>query len=255
MGSRSSTNSAPPSLFGCPALPHLSHCRSSTFPYLVMGKRGYREWTPTEEARLPHWVVLHPEPEWSWDMRAKEYSKTVQPRTAESLRSKLRQLRKNIKRRRPVRRRQARTAQGMTAKQARKEQQRTRERSSIATTRVPTGRMHTNLRDIGAVPEQAESRVQAVPTAEFSKSPPMTQVGMRSPVRNRALARSVQGKINIFQTAPVSALTLMGHVDSKASSLSQPPVRGPSRTMDLVWQVIYQFAGRTRPRSLGHPRH
>ena len=220
-----------------------------------MGKRGYREWTPTEEARLPHWVVLHPEPEWSWDMRAEEYSKTIRPRTAESLRSKLRQLRKNIRRRRPVRRRQARTAQGMTAKQTRKEQQRTRERPPLATTRVPAHRTHTNLRDIEAGPMQAECRGQAVPTAEFSRSPPMTPVGMKSPVQDRALARSVQGKMNTFQTAPVSALTLMGYLDSKASSLSQPPVRGPSRTMDLVWQVIYQFAGRTRPRPLGHPRH
>ncbi|RJE18574.1 hypothetical protein PHISCL_09093 [Aspergillus sclerotialis] len=202
-----------------------------------MGKRRYREWTPTEEARLPHWVVLHPEPEWSWDMRAEEYSKTIQPRTAESLRSKLRQLRKNIRRRRPVRRRQARTAQGMTAKQARKEQQRTRERCSLTTTRVPAHRTYTSLRDVEAAPEQAERRGQAVPTAEFSRSPPMTQAGMKSPVRGRALARSVQG-----------------HLDSKASSLSQPPVRGPSRTIDLVWQAVYQFAGRTRPRPSGHPR-
>ena len=198
MGSRSSTNLTPPSLFGCPALPHLSNCRSSTFPYPLMGKRRYREWTPTEEARLPHWVVLHPEPEWSWDMRAEEYSKTIRPRTAESLRSKLRQLRKNIRRRRPVRRRQGRTAQGMTANQARKKQQRTRERSSLTTTRVPTYRTHTNLRDIEAAPEQAECRGQAVPAAEFSRSPPMTQVGMKSPVRDRALARLVQGKINTF---------------------------------------------------------
>ncbi|KAL4918112.1 hypothetical protein BDW62DRAFT_210808 [Aspergillus aurantiobrunneus] len=198
-----------------------------------MGKRGYREWTPTEEARLLHWMVLHPDSEWSWDMRAKEYSKTIRPRTAESLRSKLRQLRKNIRRHRPVRRRQARTAQGMTAKQARKEQQRTREAPPFATTRVPAHRTHTNFRD-GAGPEQVESGGQAVPTAEPSESSPMNQVG-KSPVRGRALVRSVQ--------------------DSKTSSLAQQPVRGPSRTMDLVWQLVYQFAGRTRPRPSSHPRH
>ncbi|KAI3098434.1 hypothetical protein CBS147333_9069 [Penicillium roqueforti] len=198
-----------------------------------MGKRGYREWTPTEEARLLHWMVLHPDSEWSWDMRAKEYSKTIRPRTAESLRSKLRQLRKNIRRHRPVRRRQARIARGMTAKQARKEQHRTREAPPFATTRVPAHRTHTKFRE-GAGPEQVESGGQAVSTAEPSKSSPMNQVG-KCPVRGRALVRSVQ--------------------DLKTSSLAQQPVHGPSRTMDLVWQLVYQFAGRTRPRPSSHPRH
>jgi hypothetical protein len=55
-------------------------CKFLTFWYLAMGKRVYREWTPTEEARLPHWIVLHPDSEWSWDMRAKEYSETILPR-------------------------------------------------------------------------------------------------------------------------------------------------------------------------------
>ncbi|KAL4867245.1 hypothetical protein BDV12DRAFT_210020 [Aspergillus spectabilis] len=179
-----------------------------------MGKRGYREWTPTEEARLLDWMVLHPDSEWSWDMRAEEYSKTIRPRTAESLRSKLRQLRQNIRRRRPVRRRQARIAQGMTAKQARKKQQRTREAPPLATTRAPAHRTHTKFHDIGAGPEQVESGGQAVPTAELSKSSPMNQVG-KGPVHRRTLVRSVQ--------------------DSKTSSLSQQTARGPpSRTMDMV---------------------
>ncbi|KAL3468656.1 hypothetical protein BJX99DRAFT_266012 [Aspergillus californicus] len=122
----------------------------------------------------------------------------------------------------------------MTAKQARKEQQRTRETPPLATARVPAHRTHTKFRDIGAGPEQEESGGQAVPTAERSRSSPMNQVG-KSPVRGRALVRPVQ--------------------DSKTSSLSQQPVRGPSRTMDLVWQLVYQFAGRTRPRPSTHPRH
>ncbi|CEL11751.1 hypothetical protein ASPCAL14848 [Aspergillus calidoustus] len=198
-----------------------------------MGKRVYREWTPTEEARLPNWIVLHPDSEWSWDMRAKEYSETIRPRTAESLRSKLRQLRKNIRRRRPVPRKKARITQGMTAKQARKEQQRAREMPPLVTTRAPAHRKHTNFRDIRAGPEQVKSGGKAVPTTEFPRSPPTTQVGMKSPIRGRALARPDQ--------------------DSKSSSLSQPPVRGPSQAMDLVWQLVYQFAGRTRPRPSGHP--
>ncbi|KAL2841289.1 hypothetical protein BJX68DRAFT_278664 [Aspergillus pseudodeflectus] len=172
-----------------------------------MGKRVYREWTPNEEARLPHWIVLHPESKWSWDMRAKEYSETIRPRTAESLRSKLRQLRKNIRRRRPM--------------------------PPLVTTRVPAHRKHTKFRDLSVGPEQVESGGQAVPTAEFSRSPSATQLDMKSSVRSRALPRSDQ--------------------DSKSSSLSHPPARGPPRSMDLVWQLLYQFAGGTRPRPSGHP--
>ncbi|KAL2801633.1 hypothetical protein BJX63DRAFT_426611 [Aspergillus granulosus] len=164
---------------------------------------------------------------------AKEYSETIRPRTAESLQSKLCQLRKNIRRRRPVPRRNTRIVQGMTAKQARKAQQRARETPPLVTTRVLAHRTHTKFRDIRAGPEQVESGGQAVPTAEFSRLPPATQVGMKSSVHGRALARSDQ--------------------DSKSSSLSQPPVRGPSRAMDLVWQLVYQFAGRTRSRPSGHP--
>lgn len=175
------------------------------FPYLAMGKRRYREWTPTEEARLLHWMVLHPDSEWSWDTRAEKYSKTIRPRTAESLRSKLRQLRKNIRRHRPVHRRQARIAQGMTAKQARKEQQRTRDALPLTTTGVPLYRTHTKFRDIGAGPEEVERGGQAVPTAELSGSSPMNQVGKR-PVRGKALVRSVQGEMDTFQAATVSIL-------------------------------------------------
>jgi hypothetical protein len=130
----------------------------------------------------------------------------VGPRTAESLRSKLRQLRQNIRRRRPVRRRQARIAQGMTAKQARQEQQRTREAPRLATTRVLAHRAHTKFRDIGAGPDQVESGGQAVPTNKLSRASPMNQVG-KGPVHRRTLVRSVQGKMNTFQAATVSTLT------------------------------------------------
>jgi hypothetical protein len=196
----------PPSLFGCPLFP--IYRIVAAFWYLAMGKRVYREWTPTEEARLPHWIVLHPESEWSWDMRAKEYSETIRPRTAESLRSKLRQLRKNIRRCRPVPRRRASIAQGMTAKQARKAQQRAREMSPLVTNNVPAHQKHTKFRDLSVGPEQVENEGQAVPTAEFPRSSPTTQLGMKSSVRNRALTRSDQGKMKTLQAATISTLTL-----------------------------------------------
>jgi hypothetical protein len=172
-----------------------------------MGKRVYREWTPTEEAQLPHWIVLHPDSEWSWDKRAKEYSETIRPRTAESLRSKLRQLRKNIRRRRPVPRK-ARIAQGMTARKARKAQRRAREMPPLVTTRVPAHRKHTKFRDLSVGPEKVESGGQAVPTAGFSRSPRPIQVGMKSSVRRRALPLSDQGKMNTLQAVTIRTLTL-----------------------------------------------
>ncbi|KAJ0418364.1 hypothetical protein BJY00DRAFT_302892 [Aspergillus carlsbadensis] len=165
-------------------------------------------------------IILYLDSEWSWDMRAKEYSETIRPRTAESLWSKLCQLRKNIRRRRPVPRRKVRITQA-------------REMPPLVTTRAPAHWKHTNFCDIRAGPEQVKSGGQVVPTTEFPRSPPITQVGMKSPIHGRALARPEQ--------------------DSKSSSLSQPPVRGPSQAMDLVWQLVYQFAGRTRPRPSGHP--
>jgi hypothetical protein len=172
-----------------------------------MGKRVYREWTPTKEAQLPHWIVLHLDSKWSWDMRAKEYLETIHPRTAESLRSKLRQLRKNIRRRRPVPRK-ARIEQGMTAKQARKAQQRAREISPLVTNNMPAHQKHTKFRDLSVGPKQVENRGQAVPTAEFPRSSPTTQLGMKSSVHNRALTRLDQGKINTLQAATISTLTL-----------------------------------------------
>jgi hypothetical protein len=96
----------------------------------------------------------------------------------------------------------------MTAKQARKEQQRARDMPPPVTTRAPAHRTHTNFHDIKAGPEQVKSGGQAVPTAEFPRSPPTTQVGMKSPIRGRALARPDQGKMNTLQAATVSTLTL-----------------------------------------------
>lgn len=161
-----------------------------------MGKRGYREWTPTEEARLPHWIGAHPDSEWSWDMRAEEYTRTIRPRTAESLRSKLRQLRKNIRRRRPIRRQQARVAPRGTAKQARKEQQRTREMSPLGTTKVPAPWTHRKDRRIEAGIDQVQGGGRAILAAGASGSPSTTLVDMKSPFRDRALMRPTLGRIN-----------------------------------------------------------
>lgn len=62
-----------------------------------MGGRGYRLWTHAEEDNLEGWVAQHLE--LTWDERAEEYSQTVCPRSSESLRSKLRQIKRGIRRR------------------------------------------------------------------------------------------------------------------------------------------------------------
>lgn len=65
-----------------------------------MGKRGYRPWSHAEEDHLEEWVAQHLE--LTWDEIAEEYSQTVCPRSSESLRSKLRQIKRNIRRRRAL---------------------------------------------------------------------------------------------------------------------------------------------------------
>jgi hypothetical protein len=59
-------------------------------------KRNYRAWTPDEERELQSWVDRHPNLKWS--ERARKYSIERKPRTAESLRTKHRLLKKNIRR-------------------------------------------------------------------------------------------------------------------------------------------------------------
>ena len=72
-----------------------------------------------------------------------------------------------------------RTAHGMMVQKARKEHQRTQEAPPFATTRVSAHQMHIKFCDRRVGPEQVESKGQAVPTAEPSKSSPMNQ-GVRA---------------------------------------------------------------------------
>ena len=110
-----------------------------------MNKRAYRAWTPDEEAYLPKFVAQHPD--LSWKQRAHQYSATRKPRSDESLRSKLGQLTKGIKRYRPTNTRGSnlRSNTTRTAKAARK--QRRRETSSLS---VCLPQMHSEQEGDGA---------------------------------------------------------------------------------------------------------
>lgn len=66
-----------------------------------MSKGAYIPWTTSEEDNLERWLSEH---RWmSWEKRAEEYSKQHNKgRSFESLRGKCNQLRKGIRRRRPI---------------------------------------------------------------------------------------------------------------------------------------------------------
>jgi hypothetical protein len=66
-----------------------------------MSKGAYIPWTASEENNLERWLSEH---RWmSWERRAEEYSKQHNKgRSFESLRGKYNQLRKGIRRRRPI---------------------------------------------------------------------------------------------------------------------------------------------------------
>lgn len=66
-----------------------------------MPKGAYIPWTASEENNLERWLYEH---RWmSWERRAEEYSKQHNKgRSFESLRGKCNQLRKGIRRRRPI---------------------------------------------------------------------------------------------------------------------------------------------------------
>jgi len=88
------------------------HLALSQVVSLTMGRQDYRPWSDEEEEKLEGWVAQHLD--LTWPERAEEYSKTICPRSSESLRSKLRQKR-NISRRPALHMRHLRSRRDMTA--------------------------------------------------------------------------------------------------------------------------------------------
>jgi hypothetical protein len=79
-----------------------------------MGRRGYRPWSNKEEENLQEWVAQRSH--LTWPEKADEYSSTICPRSSESLRSKLRQLKQHIRQRRALQMTHLRRLRGMMAK-------------------------------------------------------------------------------------------------------------------------------------------
>jgi hypothetical protein len=87
----------------------------------TMGRRGYRPWSHAEEDNLEEWVAQHLD--LTWDERAEKYSQTVCPRSSESLRSKLRQIKRDIRRRRALHMRHLQRRRDVVAKVVGRRQQ------------------------------------------------------------------------------------------------------------------------------------
>jgi hypothetical protein len=79
-----------------------------------MGRRDYRPWSNQEEENLEVWVARRPH--LTWSEKADEYSSTICPRSSESLRSKLRQVKQHIRQRGKLQMRHLQRRRGMLAK-------------------------------------------------------------------------------------------------------------------------------------------
>jgi hypothetical protein len=86
-----------------------------------MGRGDYRPWSNKEEENLLDWVAQRSH--LTWPEKADEYSSTICPRSSESLRSKLRQVKQRTRQRRALQMRHLRRRRGMMAKATRGRQQ------------------------------------------------------------------------------------------------------------------------------------
>jgi hypothetical protein len=229
-----------------------------------MAKRNYRAWTPGEESDLEPWVALYPD--LTWSERAKKYSIERKPRSAESLRTKLRLLKKNIRRhhrsthRRPLRPRHS------SAKGQRRGQRTAR--PSLISINTPTSSVYSPQGQCSAL----RANTQQTPTSGSRNVRPPAQnpihrgqpsARQTRPVKapvERENARNALGdqgrpSPDVPDIVPCSrgvsprncrhdnTLLGAGHHGSYLES-SQPS--GPHRKIDLLWRLVYHVAGRVR---------
>ncbi|KAJ1713223.1 hypothetical protein NYO67_4599 [Aspergillus flavus] len=132
-----------------------------------MGRRGYRPWTHAEEENLEGWVAQHLA--LTWDERAEKYSQTVCPRSSESLRSKLRQIKRNIRRRHALHMRHLRRRRDVMAKVVGRRQHAALppSRSSPCPQHISSRRIHDRLHDLP--PSQGHPATLSAPEGAASR--------------------------------------------------------------------------------------
>lgn len=210
-----------------------------------MSKRGYRAWTPGEEAKLPCWVAQHSN--LTWEERAHQYSVTCKPRSGEAIRSKLQNLRKGIKRHRPLNKRGSnlRSNTAKTAKTARK--QRRRETPSLS---VCLPHMHSEQ-------EGDEAPGQAAPVLrsqqESYASPQHCAEDRLSQYKQTTMARYVgqqkhHSSWSYGKTFAIyvrrAILTVHPGIGVKGLGWHLSSFQASPRKMALLWKLVYRIAGR-----------
>ncbi|KAL4861321.1 hypothetical protein BDV12DRAFT_208134 [Aspergillus spectabilis] len=174
-----------------------------------MGRRDYRPWSNKEEENLQDWVAQRSH--LTWPEKADEYSSTICPRSSESLRSKLRQLKQHIRQRRALQMTHLRRRRGMMAKATGGRQQ-----AAVVPSRSAPCPRYITTRQIYAGMHELHSAETARLTDQ-SKS-------VKKP--------GVHDRIDLLPQS------------SKKPTRSFQLTRRPTRSTNLMWHIVYSLAGR-----------
>jgi hypothetical protein len=226
-----------------------------------MAKRNYRAWTPCEESNFQSWVARHPD--LTWSERARKYSIERKPRSAESLRTKHRLLKKNIRRHhRPIRTEPSRLRPS-SAMGKRPGQQKAGSSPIYIITPIPSEPSPQSQCSI----MQVKARQTLISGSRYVRPPaqPPIQRGraaachgqaVRAPLeRENASGDQIIPPPDVPGTDPLfpwhisrntrhnNDLLGAGH-RGRCWELSRPS--GTPRKIDLLWRLVYHVAGRVR---------
>lgn len=229
-----------------------------------MAKRNYRAWTPDEESDLEHWVALYSD--LTWSERAQRYSIERKPRSAESLRTKFRLLKNNIRRlphsthsgqMRP----RYSSAKGQRRNQRTAQPDREIRNSPTSSVYSPQGQCSALWANSQQTPTTGWGNDR--PSAQASNHHSQTAARWLRPAKARVEcenARKALGDLggslpDVPDTVPCSCgdsprnyrhgtILLGPRHHGRYLKSSQPP--GPGRKIDQLWQLVYHVAGRVR---------
>ncbi|KAL2801530.1 hypothetical protein BJX63DRAFT_417191 [Aspergillus granulosus] len=194
-----------------------------------MPKRIYRAWTPGEEDRFPSWIASNQH--LGWKEKARKYSVECKPRSEESLRTKLRLL---AQAKRPpsqrTRKIQSQLRRMTSKRRCRDHQGDWRHTSPINN---PVLSEH-GFKDLGP---PLQSVMQREPIYAFHA--PHDHQTVRPTLLATPSAKILWDGGNA-QCASIRARTVIPRIAGRVRGHEQP------RTIDLLWQVAYHIAGRTR---------